>query len=142
MSAIVEYPHPVIVDFQCYSDVYKRTEADDASFPALYAHASRIVSVMTRWQVTEETFPDFPSIVKIQIQLAICSQIDFLAINGIDNMNSGAGGGGFTVGKVTVHGNNNNSGKSGAMSAFVSPAATMYLEQTGLMYPGVGVLQC
>ena len=97
---------------------------------------------MTRWQVTEEAFPEFPSIVKTQVQLAICSQIDFLAINGVDDMNSGAGGGGFTVGKVTVHGNNSSSGKSGAMSAYISPAAILYLEQTGLMYPGVGVAQC
>ena len=118
------------------------TEADSTSFPALYAHASRIVSVMTRWQVTEETFPDFPSIVKTQIQLAICSQIDFFAINGLDDMNSGEGGGGFTVGKVTVHGNSNSTGKAGAMNAFTSPAAILYLEQTGLMYPGVGVAQC
>lgn len=131
-----------IVDFAYYTDTYKGTEADSTSFPALYAHASRIVSVMTRWQVTEETFPDFPSIVKTQIQLAICSQIDFLSINGLDDMNSGEGGGGFTVGKVTVHGNGSSSGKRGAMSAYISPAATMYLEQTGLMYPGVGVAQC
>lgn len=131
-----------IVDFAYYTDTYKGNEADETSFPALYAHASRIVSVMTRWQVTEETFPEFPSIVKTQIQLAICSQIDFLAINGLDDMNSGEGDGGFTVGKVTVHGNSNSSGKGGAMSAYISPAATMYLEQTGLMYPGVGVLQC
>lgn len=131
-----------IVDFNYYSTVYMGTEADATSFPALYAHASRIVGTLTRWQVTEETFPDFPSIVKTQIQLAICSQVDFLAINGVDDMNSGEGGGGFTVGKVSVHGNSNSSGKCGAMSAYISPAAIMYLEQTGLMYPGVGVAQC
>lgn len=132
-----------IVDFQYYSETYKGNEADETSFPALYAHASRIVSVMTRWQVTEETFSNFPSITQTQIQLAICSQIDFLAINGIDEMNSGEGSNGFTVGKVSVHGSNSyNPGKRGAMSAYISPAATMYLEQTGLMYPGVGVSIC
>lgn len=131
-----------IVDFAFYRDTYMGTEADSTSFPALYAHASRIVGALTRWQVTEEAFPEFPSIVKTQVQLAICSQIDFLAINGVDDMNSGAGGGGFTVGKVTVHGNNSSSGKGGAMSAYISPAAILYLEQTGLMYPGVGVAQC
>lgn len=131
-----------MVDFAYYRDTYMGTEADSTSFPALYAHASRIIGALTRWQVTEEAFPEFPSIVKTQVQLAICSQIDFLAINGVDDMNSGAGGGGFTVGKVTVHGNNSSSGKSGAMSAYISPAAILYLEQTGLMYPGVGVAQC
>lgn len=131
-----------IVDYQYYTDTYKGTEADDASFPALYAHAARFVGLMTRWQVTEETFPEFPSIIKTLIQLAICSQIDFLAINGLDVVNSGDGGGGFTVGKVTIHGNSNSSGKGGSMSAYTSPAAFAYLEQTGLMYPGVGVMQC
>ena len=131
-----------IVDFSYYYNIYRGTEADQTSFPALYAHASRIIGAMTRWQVTEESFSELDSFVQTLCNDAICSQIDFLAINGVDDMNSGEGGGGFTVGKVTVHGNSNSSGKSGAMSAYISPAATMYLEQTGLMYPGVGVAQC
>ena len=130
------------VDFTFYSNVYKGTEADNASFPALNAHASRIIDAMTRWQVTEENFSELPSLVQHLYKLAICSQIDFLAMNGTEAMNGGDGGGGFTVGKVTVHGNSNSSGKGGAMSAYISPAATLYLEQTGLMYPGVGVAQC
>ena len=131
-----------IVDFAWYYNVYMGTEADQTSFPALYAHASRLIGAMTRWQVTEENFDEYPSIIQTQYKLAICSQIDFLAINGTEAMNSGDGGGGFTVGKLTVHGNSNSSGKGGALSAYMSPAATMYLEQTGLMYPGVGVAQC
>ena len=131
-----------IVGFDFYVSVYMGQEVDMASFPALYAHASRIIGALTRWQVTEENFSEYPSIIQTQYKLAICSQIDFLAINGIDEMNSGEGSSGFTVGKVTVHGNSNNSGKSGAMSAYTSPAAILYLEQTGLMYPGVGVSQC
>ena len=133
-----------IVDFSYYYNVYMGTEADQASFPALNAHASRIIGALTRWQVTEENFDELPSFVQTQYKNAICSQIDFFAINGTDVMNSGEGGGGFTVGKVTVHGNSNSnsSGKSGAMSAYTSPAAILYLEQTGLMYPGVGVAQC
>ena len=131
-----------IVDFTYYYNVYMGTEADQTSFPALYAHASRVVGAMTRWQVTEENFSEYPSFVQTLYKLAICSQVDFFAINGVDDMNSGEGNGGFTVGKVTVHGNSNSSGKGGAMSAYTSPAAIMYLEQTGLMYPGVGVAQC
>lgn len=131
-----------VVDFQYYSETYMGSEADSTSFPALYAHASRIICALTRWQVTDENFSEFPSIVQTQYKLAVCSQIDFLAINGVDEMNSGEGNGGFTVGKVTVHGNSNGSGKGGAMSAYISPAAILYLEQSGLMYPGVAVVQC
>ena len=126
-----------IVDYQYYTDTYMGSEADSTSFPALYAHASRIIGLLTRFRVTEETFQGFSSQIRTMIQLAICSQIDFFAINGTEVMNGGDGGGGFTVGKVTVHGSGNSSGKAGAMSAYISPAALSYLEQTGLMNPQV-----
>ena len=129
-----------MVDFTFYYNVYMGQEADLTSFPALYAHASRMIGLLTRWQVTDETFPDFDSHTQNLIKLAICSQVDYFGINGVESLNSGDNAG-FTVGKVTVHGNSS-SGKSGAMSAYVSPAATSYLELTGLMYPGVGVVQC
>ena len=129
-----------IVDFTYYSTVYMGSEADQASFPALYAHASRMIGAMARWQVNEENFSEFPTIVQTMYQLAICSQIDFLSINGVDSVND-SGGGGFTVGKVTVHGKTS-SGQGGAMSASISPAAIMYLEQSGLMNPAVPVVGC
>lgn len=129
-----------MVDFTYYNDIYMGQEADQASFPALYAHASRVIGLLTRWQVTEETFPDFDSHTQNLIRLAICSQIDYFGINGVDIVNSGDNTG-FTVGKVSVHGSSS-SGKAGAMSAYISAAATSYLELTGLMYPGVGVAQC
>ena len=126
-----------IVDFAYYQGTYMGTETDNASFPALYAHASRVVGAMTRWQVTEENFSTFPAFVQTLYKLALCSQVDFLAINGVDVISSGSSAGGFTVGKVRVDGKAAASG--GAMSANVSPAAVAYLEQTGLLYPGVPV---
>ena len=124
-----------IVPFCYYTGVYMGTEADQASFPALYAHASRMIGAMTRWRVNEENFDRLPSMIQTQYRLAICSQIDFLAINGVDSVNGG-GNDGFTVGKVTVH-DGSKASKGGAMSANISPAAMLYLEQSGLMYPGV-----
>lgn len=126
-----------IVDYTYYSNVYQGTEADQASFQALMAHASRIVAAMTRWRVTEENFDSLPALTKTQYQLAICSQIDFLSLNGIDSINETVGGG-FTVGKVTVHAKAA-SGAGGAMSSNISPAALLYLEQSGLMNPGIPV---
>lgn len=133
MSAIVDFPY--------YKGTYMGMEADQASFPALNAHATRIIDALTHWQVTENSFSELDSLTQTQYKLAVCSQVDFLAINGLDEMNSGESGG-WTVGKVTVHGSGNNSGKSGAMSAYISPVAILYLEQSGLMNPGVGVVQC
>lgn len=128
-----------IVDFTYYTNDYKGKEADSTSFPALCAHASRMVGAMARWQVTEENFDSFPSIVQTLYRLAICSQIDFIAENGLESITGGDdNGGGFTVGKVTVHGKGN-AGNGGVMSASISPAAVLYLEQSGLMYPGMPV---
>ena len=129
-----------IVDFCWYQSVYMGTEADAASFPALNAHASRVIGSMTRWQVTSENLNDLPSLVQTLYKLAICSQIDYLAINGVDSI-SGGDDVGFSVGKVRVDGKSKSSA-GGAMSASISPAAISYLEQTGLMNPAVSVAGC
>ena len=129
-----------IVDFTYYKDTYKGTEADATSFPALNAHASRVIGSMTRWQVTEENFGELPSLTQTLYRLAICSQVDFLSINGVDSISGGEDAVGFSVGKVRVDGRSKSSA-GGAMSASISPAAISYLEQTGLMYPGVPVAE-
>ena len=130
-----------IVDFQYYTETYKGNEADETSFPALNAHASRVIANMARWQVDETTIDSLPSLVQTLYRLAICSQIDFLAINGVDSLTDGEGSVGFTVGKVRVDGKGKTS-TGGAMSASVSPAAISYLEQTGLMNPAAPVAGC
>ncbi len=131
-----------IVDFQYYTETYKGNEADETSFPALNAHASRVIANMTRWRVDEETIDQLPALVQTLYRLAVCSQIDFLAINGVDSMTDGEGSIGFSVGKVRVDGKAKASAGGGAMSASVSPAAISYLEQTGLMNPAVPVAGC
>lgn len=129
----------VIVDFSYYAGTYMGTEADEASFPSLNAHASRIIGAMTHWQVSEETIDNLPSIIQTLYRLAICSQVDFLAINGVDSV-SGGDAVGFTVGKVRVDGRSGASA-GGAMSMNISPAAKAYLEQTGLMNPQVPTVE-
>jgi hypothetical protein len=126
-----------IVDYSFYTDTYKGEEADQASFPSLCAHASRVIGAMTRWQVDEDTIDRFPHFTQTLYRLAICSQIDFLAFNGVETLAAGEAVG-FSVGKVRVDGGRNASA-GGALSASVSPAAMLYLEQSGLMNPAVPV---
>ena len=128
-----------IVDFTYYKDTYKGTEADATSFPALNAHASRVIGAMTRWQVTSENLNDLPSLVQTLYKLAICSQVDYLAVNGVESIYDGEDTVGFSVGKVRVDGKAKASA-GGAMSASISPAAISYLEQSGLMNPAVPVV--
>ena len=128
-----------IVDFTYYRDTYMGTEATATSFPALNAHASRVIGSMTRWQVDEDNFGELPSFIQTLYKLAICSQVDYLAANGVESLYDGENTVGFTVGKVRVDGKARSSA-GGAMSASISPAAISYLEQSGLMNPAVPVV--
>ena len=126
-----------VVDFEFYSTVYMGTDADEASFPTLCARASDVIGAVTHW-VDEQTIAKLPTQYQTLYKKAICAQIDFLAINGMDSLNETATGG-FTVGKVTIHGKQNASG--GKMQENISPTAIDYLEQTGLMNPQIPTVE-
>lgn len=128
-----------IVDYTYYTDVYMGTEADEATFPALNAHAARMILNLCHMRVSEENIDSLAKDIQTRVRLAVCAQIDFLAINGIESINT-SGGGGFTVGKVTVHANSSSSSGGGALRACISPEAFAYLEQTGLMNPQVSTI--
>lgn len=125
-----------VVDYEFYSGVYMGKEADETSFPALCARASDVIGALTRW-ADETKIMSLPARIQTLFKKAICAQIDFFALNGVETINE-TGSGGFTVGKVTVHGKQNSGGSSGGRAAdAVSPQAVLYLEQTGLMNPNV-----
>jgi len=129
-----------IVDFTFYYNTYLGQEADQTSFPAFEARAEDIVCAMTRWQVSEETIADLPAFVQTLVKKAICAQVDYFAVNGLDSA-AGNDGRGFTVGKVSITGKSGSEiAHKGALSGNVSPLALMYLEQSGLMNPAVPVV--
>ena len=129
-----------IVDYAYYTNTSMGTEATQASFPALNAHASRVIAMMARWQVNETNFDELPSFIQTLYKLAICSQIDYLAVNGVSSLYDGEDTVGFSVGKVRVD-SKAKASAGGAMSASISPASISDLEQSGLMYPGVPVAE-
>ena len=112
------------------------SEADQASFPALCARASDVVGALTRW-VDPDTLDDWTLNL---YRKAVCAQVDYFALNGLDSV-AGGPDTGFTVGKVSVSGKSGSDMvRKGAMAGHLSPLVTMYLEQTGLLYPGVPVV--
>ena len=126
-----------VVDWTFYSTVYGGTDATAQTFPALCARACDVVGAMTHW-VDDAYILRQPTIVQTLYKKAVCAQVDFLSINGMDSLNETATGG-FTVGKVTVQGKANTAG--GKLSESISPLAISYLEQTGLMNPNVPCLE-
>ena len=126
-----------VVDYAFYSAVYMGNDVDEASFPALCARADDIIGAVTHW-VDESTLMALPAPLLNLYRKAVCAQVDFLALNGTDILNE-VSDGGFTVGKVTVHGKADS--KGGKLSQLISPLAIGYLEQTGLMNPNVPTVE-
>lgn len=127
-----------IVDFDYYFTVYMGSETDAVNFPPLCARAEDVIGSMTRWRVSADNIATLPAQTQTLYKKAICAQVDFFALNGLDSV-AGLSGVGFTVGKVSVN-NGARRENSGAMSAYISPMALMYLEQSGLMNPQVDTL--
>ena len=128
-----------VVDYTFYSTVYGGTDADAQTFPALCARASDVIGAVTHWKVDETTISNLHVLHQLLYKKAICAQVDFLSINGMDSLNETETAG-WTVGKVTIHGKNSTT-KGGKMQESISPLAIMYLEQTGLMNPQVPTLE-
>ena len=79
-----------VVDYAFYTNVYKGNDATETSFPALCARAEDIVGAATHWVDFAEIKPPM---IQLLYKKAICAQIDFLAVNGIDSINETADAG-------------------------------------------------
>ena len=103
------------------------TETD---FPRLEARAEDAVNALIRFRAVPAQFESL-------YQKAICAQIDYFAIYGIEAASAGLMENRFTVGKVSVTGGGASTRSGGA--SMISTQAVAYLEQTGLMNPSVPV---
>ena len=131
-----------IVEWAYYANVYHGEEATSDNFAALESRAEDVISAMTRWQVMEDTVASLPLMTLVLVKKAICAQVDYFAVNGLDSV-SGSTGTGFTVGKVSISGKSGSDlVRKGAMADYISPLVLMYLEQTGLLNPAVPVVGC
>ena len=129
-----------IVDLTYYTTVYMGQEASDCDFPALEARAEDVIGAMTRWRVTADTIASLPPFQRTLVKKAICAQVDYFAVNGLESI-AGSTGTGFTVGKVSISGKSGSDlVRKGAMADYIAPMALAYLEQSGLMNPQVETL--
>lgn len=130
-----------IVDWAYYSGVYLGTEVVQSDFPTYEARAEDVIGAMTHWTVTADTIASLSPFIRTLVKKAICAQVDFFGVNGLDSISyAGGQAAGFTVGKVSVKGGSGASLKaSGKLADSIAPMALAYLEQTGLMNPAVPV---
>lgn len=118
-----------------YADTYLGEPIAAADFPRLDARAEDLILGLIK--KTEAQAEALAAPVLLLVRKAVCAQIEYLNEYGIGVAVYGKeAGGGFTVGKVSVHEGSGTAAASGARS-MIAPAVYVYLEQTGLLYPGV-----
>ena len=119
------------VTFDFYMNTYRGDPAvTEADFQRLEARAEDAVNALIRFRAVPAQF-------EALYQKAICAQIDYFAIYGIEAASAGLMENSFTVGKVSVTGGGASARSGGA--SMISSQAVAYLEQTGLMNPSVPV---
>lgn len=118
-----------------YADTYLGEPIAAADFPRLDARAEDLVLGLIK--KTEAQAEALAAPVLLLVRKAVCAQIEYLNEYGVGVAVYGKeAGGGFTVGKVSVHEGSGSAAASGTRS-MIAPAVYVYLEQTGLLYPGV-----
>ena len=126
----------MIVTEEYYTETYIGEPVDTAGFPRFNKRAEDIVNHITHGRLKD--FDTFSTEVKTSVQNAICAQIEFYALNGIEVSILGDSTQGFTVGKVNVQ-----KGTTKALTAaqsMIAPMCFAYLECTGLLNPQVQTL--
>lgn len=119
------------VTYDFYANTYHGDPAvTEAAFPRLEARAEDAINALIRFRAV-------PPQSETLYQKAICAQIDYYAIYGVEAASAGLMENSFTVGKVSVTGSGASSRRGGA--SMISPQALAYLEQTGLLNPSVPV---
>ena len=119
------------VTFDFFANTYCGDPAvTEAAFPRLEARAEDAVNALIRCRAVPARFD-------VLYQKAICAQIDYYAIYGIEAASAGLMENSFTVGKVSVTGGGAAARSGGA--SMIAPQAVAYLEQTGLLNPAVPV---
>lgn len=127
-----------LVTYAFYSGTYYGEAIAEADFPKYDARAEDLILGLIK--KTEDEAGALPAPVLLAVQKAICAQIEYFLEYGISVAVYGKeAGGGFTVGRVSVHEGSSSAGAATGARSMIAPAVYVYLEQTGLLNPAVPV---
>lgn len=124
-----------IVDYEYYTNTFMGLSVSDTDFPRFETWAEIAIQHITTGRVNSNNFTTLPEIFQTAYKNAICAQISYYAVYGIEAAIIGADSGGFSVGKVRI--DNGNNKVKGIGNTYICPAVYGYLEQTGLLNPQI-----
>lgn len=108
-------------------------EVSAQDFPAYDKAAENLIDVATQFAAVN----GLPNSIMPMFKKAVCAQIDYLGVYGLDAAWTGARPQGFKVGEVSVTNASSSTGE--ARFTAISPIAMSILEQIGLMSRHVSV---
>lgn len=119
------------ISYDQYIALFGPTWIPEDSFPTYAEIASDLIDQITRFSIDAlGGFSQLPSQIQTLVEKAAGAQVLYFSQIGLESVLSGEAGSGFTVGKVHLGGINATQTKAQMM---ISPLASTYLEQTGLM---------
>lgn len=124
-----------LVDYEYYTE-YMGEPIDGADFPRMEKKAERLIVQITHGRAKKAA--QLPEVLQTAIKNAVCAQIEYYNLNGLDVAVTGETAADWTVGKVRV--NSGARASATGSASMVCPAAIAELEQTGLLDPAVPVL--
>lgn len=127
----------MIVTEEYYTSTYMGEAVDTAAYPRFEKRAEELVNIITKGAL--KGFDSLHESVKESVKNAICAQIEFYSLQGIETAVIGADTSqGFTVGKVTIQKGSGIGAKAlSAAQSMTAPMCIAYLESTGLLNPQV-----
>lgn len=125
-----------IVTESYYKNTYLGEPIATADFPRAEARAERLITEITHGRAAN--YAALPLFQQNAIQTAICAQIEYYAVYGVEVSISGKTADGWTVGKVRV--DKSSGGSATGAATMVCPSAIAALEQTGLLNPQIPTL--
>lgn len=121
----------MIVTYDEYISVYCGEPIVVTEYPRAEAKAERLIKQITHGRTAD--FSALPMWQQDAVKEAIVAQVEYYAIEGMEVSVAGQSAPVWTVGKVSVGGGRQDSGKATGASTMVCPAAIAALEQTGLL---------
>lgn len=120
-----------IVTYEYYTSTYYGEPIAETAFPRYDARAEEAITAITRGA----DYSSLPSAFQELYKKAICAQVEYYVLQGLNVATEGASGGGsYTIGKISVsNGSGNRASDFNAAYMSIAPKARDLLEQTGLL---------
>lgn len=124
-----------LVTLEYYQETFLGEPVAAEDFPRMELRAEELILGLIN--LTEAEVGSLGEDLQTAIRKATCAQVEYFQEYGIGVAVYGKeAGGGFTVGKVSVHAGSGSGAATGARS-MIAPAVYVYLERTGLLNPSV-----